>query len=173
MSPWGKAATRERTLSPDGMMATVDSAEPDPTQVLLRRGVQWGLDRLIVAAAAVPVLVLTEFAAFRALLAGWPSVVIYVPATLFLLVMIVGNWVIDVWLPHRGNGATPAMRWLGLRIVTERGGTPPLRAYTIRWLLSVVDGVLFGLVGAVTIAAGRRHQRVGDLVARTLVVRVR
>ena len=63
------------------------------------------------------------------------------------------------------------MRWLGLRITTLRGGEPSLRAYLVRWLLMAVDGLLLGLVGAVLIAVTPRNQRLGDMVAGTVVVR--
>jgi uncharacterized RDD family membrane protein YckC len=35
-----------------------------------------------------------------------------------------------------------------------------------------VDGLLLGLVAVVSIAMTRRRQRVGDVIARTVVVRV-
>jgi uncharacterized RDD family membrane protein YckC len=98
-------------------------------------------------------------------------VMAYSVAGLVLALLIVGNWFMEVWVPHRWLGGTPGMRWLGLRVVTEHGETPALRAYTIRWLMMIVDGYLFGLVGALAIAFSPRHQRFGDMVARTLVVR--
>jgi uncharacterized RDD family membrane protein YckC len=69
------------------------------------------------------------------------------------------------------SGRTPGMRLTGLRIVTTAGGRPRFTAYVVRWLLMVADGALFGLVGLVVIAATRRKQRIGDIVAGTLVVR--
>ncbi|MFJ8958468.1 hypothetical protein ACIRG5_03710 [Lentzea sp. NPDC102401] len=41
----------------------------------------------------------------------------------------------------------------------------------MRWLLMAVDGLLMGLVGAVLIAVTPRNQRLGDIVAGTMVVR--
>jgi uncharacterized RDD family membrane protein YckC len=69
------------------------------------------------------------------------------------------------------NGRTPGMRLTGLRIVTTAGTPPRFRAYVFRWLLMAADGALFGLVGLVVIAATPRRQRLGDLVAGTLVIR--
>jgi uncharacterized RDD family membrane protein YckC len=63
------------------------------------------------------------------------------------------------------------MRLLDLRIVTTAGAEPQPAAYVWRWLLNVVDGALFGLVGVLLIIVTPRHQRLGDLVAGTLVVR--
>lgn len=143
----------------------------DPTGVVLRRYAQFIVDRLLVTVPAMVLLLFCLHFAVREHRAGGPSVLLYLTLAPFLLVLVAGNWFTEVWLPHRWLGGTPAMRWFGLRIVTERGEAPTLRAYTIRWLLAVVDGYFFGLVGALTIALSRRHQRVGDMAARTLVVR--
>jgi uncharacterized RDD family membrane protein YckC len=140
----------------------------DPAGVILRRYVQFALDRLLATLPAVVVLVLglrwtgsMPRDDVRAVSAG----------AAFILILLAGNWFVEVWVPHRWLGGTPGMRCLGLRVVTERGETPGLRSYTIRWLMGVVDGYLFGLVGALAIAFSPRHQRFGDMVARTLVVR--
>jgi uncharacterized RDD family membrane protein YckC len=77
---------------------------------------------------------------------------------------------VHVLLPAR-NGRTPGMKLTGLRIVTTAGTAPRFRAYVFRWLLMVADGAVFGLVGLVVIAATPRRQRIGDIVAGTLVVR--
>ena len=124
------------------------------------------LDRLLVVLPALALLIGLIFAVSddRPL---W-----FLPPTAFLVVVLAGGLLVDVWVPNHTGGRTPAMRLLGLRIVTEWGGTPTLGAYTVRWLLQVVDGFAFGLAGLLVMLLSRRHQRTGDLVARTLVVRV-
>ena len=136
--------------------------------VILRRYVQFGVDRLIATVPALVVLVLGLHFALREPHAGGR---VEVTLALFILVLLAGNWFIEVWVPHRWLGGTPGMRCLGLRVVTEHGETPELRRYMIRWLMVVVDGYFFGLVGALAIAFSSRNQRFGDMVARTLVVR--
>jgi uncharacterized RDD family membrane protein YckC len=148
-----------------------DVAVASPTQVVGRRCAQFAVDRLLVLVPAMIVLIGGFFAVLHAVRAGGPLSLAYLPPGAFLLITAGGTWLTDVWLPHRSHGASPGMRWLGLRVVTEQGTEPALRDYTVRWLLYVVDGVLFGLVALIVILASRRHQRVGDLVARTLVVR--
>ncbi|GAA3432874.1 RDD family protein [Kutzneria kofuensis] len=138
----------------------------DQTRVVPRRCVQWLLDRLLVSVPAFALLVVLVITLW-----GHRSL-LFLPPTAFIVGLLVGNLLIDVWVPHRTGGRTPAMRWLGLRIVTEWGGTPTLGSYALRWLLQVVDGFAFGLAGLLVMILSPRHQRVGDLVARTLVVRV-
>jgi uncharacterized RDD family membrane protein YckC len=133
--------------------------------VVGRRCAQWLLDRLLVGVPAFVLLV-----GLVILLAGHRSLM-FLPPAVFLAGLLIGNLTIDVWVPHRTGGRTPAMRLLGLRIVTEWGGTPSLGAYALRYVLQTVDGFAFGLAGLLVMILSPRHQRVGDLVARTLVVR--
>jgi uncharacterized RDD family membrane protein YckC len=135
------------------------------TEVVGRRFVQSVLDRLIVGVPAVVLLLVMMIAVIP-----HPSLWL-LPAPVFLAVLLLGTVATEVWLPHRNGGRTPGMRLLGLRIVTEWGGTPTLGAYALRLLLLVVDNFAFGLVGLVIMLVSPRHQRLGDIVARTLVIR--
>ena len=139
--------------------------------VILRRYAQVAIDRLLLVVALLVLLLLSLIVVARIPRGTDRTVMAYVVGGLVLALLIGGNWLMEVWVPHRWLGGTPGMRWLGLRVVTEHGETPGLRAYTIRWLMMIVDGYLFGLVGALAIAFSPRHQRFGDMVARTLVVR--
>jgi uncharacterized RDD family membrane protein YckC len=90
-----------------------------------------------------------------------------------MLASVVLAWWYWSWLAHRHDGRTPAMRWLGLRTVRLDGGPASLPALTLRWLFLLVDGMLFGLVGGLAILLTDRGQRLGDVVAGTVVVRDR
>jgi uncharacterized RDD family membrane protein YckC len=143
----------------------------DPAGVILRRYAQFLVDRLLVAVPTFIVLLTGLLCVLRMHRGDGRTVLVYVMAGLFVLALVGGNWFIEVWVPHRWLGSTPGMRWLGLRVVTEHGEPPALRSYMIRWLMMVVDGYFFGLVGALAIAFTPRHQRFGDMVARTVVIR--
>ncbi len=173
-------ADQRRRLSPaldgltdrlPGKMSCVSVDADLVTKVVVRRLVQFTIDRLLLIVCGLVLLAVSLVLAVLALKAGWPRFVIYVPFVLFILLTLGGGLWIDVWLPYRNGGATPAMRWLGLRIVTLSGEPPRLRDYLVRYALLVVDGLLLGIVGAVLIARTEHHQRFGDIVARTLVVR--
>ncbi|MCX2951702.1 RDD family protein [Lentzea sp. NEAU-D7] len=140
--------------------------------IVLRRYWQHLTELALLVVAAVLSLVLGVLLSLPLLKLGMtPEVFKVLPFATVAVVSFLGVLWIEVWYPHRHGGSTPAMRWLGLRITTLRGGEPSLRAYLVRWLLMVVDGLLLGLVGAVLIAVTPRNQRLGDMVAGTVVVR--
>jgi uncharacterized RDD family membrane protein YckC len=72
------------------------------------------------------------------------------------------------------NGQTLGKRALGIRVVDDDGTTPArTRQIVVRTLLRVLDGLFFYAVAlAVVLATGQRRQRIGDLTAGTVVVRV-
>ncbi|HEV2769066.1 MAG TPA: RDD family protein [Solirubrobacteraceae bacterium] len=71
------------------------------------------------------------------------------------------------------RGQTPGKQLAGVRVVGLDGGPAGPGAIAIRTLLRIVDSLpvlyLLGLV--VVFATGQRRQRIGDLAARTRVVR--
>lgn len=70
------------------------------------------------------------------------------------------------------HGQTLGKRIMKLRVVMKDGSTPSLGAYLLRWLLFLVDGPLLGFIGVLIIIVTRHHQRIGDLAAGTLVIRL-
>ena len=72
------------------------------------------------------------------------------------------------------RGRTPGKALLGLRVVTVEGGPIRFRHAAIRAILGAFDKYLgSGLVGVVAVLLTRRNQRMGDLVAGTIVLRER
>ncbi len=64
-----------------------------------------------------------------------------------------------------------ASAWLGLSVTDSEGCAPSPAAVVIRNLLLLVDLLpAMGLVGLVVSSLDRRHRRIGDLVAGTMVV---
>lgn len=72
------------------------------------------------------------------------------------------------------SGQTPGKRLLGLRVTSLSGGPVGLKGALIRNLLRVVDAQPGGffLVGAAMVVAMPQRQRLGDLAAKSAVVRV-
>lgn len=105
---------------------------------------------------------------------GWvvPQTILWAPLITFFVVALAVDLLVHVWVPLRRGGVTPGMLVVGLRITSMRGSEPGVRDYLVRWFLLTVDGLLLGLVAAVSIMVTPRRQRVGDVLARTVVVRV-
>ena len=101
-------------------------------------------------------------------LGGGRDVAIAVFAVTFFSVF----WGYDVAFEVLASGRTPGKRWNGLRVV-QRGGQPiGLLASAIRNVLRLVDWLpSFYLVGIVSILVTGANQRLGDLVAGTVVIR--
>ncbi|WP_158264215.1 RDD family protein [Amycolatopsis sp. CA-126428] len=138
--------------------------------VVGRRLVQFLLDELLVFG---PMLLLAIAVAWLFRPHG-PGLLTFLEVVLYTMLALdlVGLWFVTAWWPYRHGGQTPAMRWLRLRIVTLEGTHPSLGAFFVRQLLMVVDGFAWGLAGIVVMLVTRRRQRFGDVVARTVVVRV-
>lgn len=68
------------------------------------------------------------------------------------------------------KGVTPGKALLGLRTVNEQGEAPGVGKGIIRALFLIVDLMFCFLIGLVTAIATKKHQRVGDMVAKTFVV---
>jgi uncharacterized RDD family membrane protein YckC len=84
-------------------------------------------------------------------------------------------WVI---FTHAQNGQTLGMKLLGLRVISMGGGPANMAQLTIRWVCLILDAIPYtwpftGLLGFIVILCSRDRQRIGDHLARTLVVATR
>lgn len=85
-------------------------------------------------------------------------------------------YVIGVFWVWQGlTGLTPGKAIFGLRTVDEQGEAPGIGRAFLRWLLWIVDAFpwccVVPLVGGITMLASTGHRRVGDMAAKTYVVR--
>src|SRR5439155_5033349 len=122
------------------------------------------LDGLVRAGLVVAVAILTAITGPTSgvLTAVWAL-------TLFLVL-----FVYDVFFEVVAGGRTPGKRWSGLRVVTLSGGAITVGASVVRNLLRIIDEIPgIYLVGIVLVFLTKRNQRLGDIVAGTLVVRDR
>ena len=70
------------------------------------------------------------------------------------------------------RGQTLGKMVVGIKVVSEATGAPPaLPAATVRTALRLVDGLASYLVAFITVLATAKRQRLGDLIAHTVVVR--
>ena len=94
-------------------------------------------------------------------------------AAVLILAQFAVLWGYYVLFEGLMDGQTPGKRIHRLRVVREGGFSVGFGTSAVRNLVRIVDmqPVLFYLVGLASIFATRRGQRVGDIVAGTLVVR--
>jgi len=68
------------------------------------------------------------------------------------------------------GGRTPGKRMIGLRILTLEGVIPGVGALLIRNVFRLIDSMpVFYMVGLLFVIFGRRHSRIGDLAAGTVL----
>jgi uncharacterized RDD family membrane protein YckC len=88
----------------------------------------------------------------------------------FILFFLI-HWLYPVFCEVLGGGRTLGKHWMGLRVLMTDGRPVGWGPSLIRNLLRVVDGLPGAYtVGLVSVLATRDFQRLGDLVAGTLVV---
>ena len=91
----------------------------------------------------------------------------------YLLVFLV-IWGYPVGMETLWRGRTPGKAALGLRVVTDQGAPVRFRHAAIRASMGLVDfGVTLGAGAVLSALLSARNQRLGDLVAGTIVLRER
>jgi uncharacterized RDD family membrane protein YckC len=87
------------------------------------------------------------------------------------LSVFMAGWGWDVAWELLGGGRTPGKRLAGIRVVRDDGGPPGFAESLVRNVLRAVELPLLYAPAILAVALGPRRQRLGDLVAGTLVVR--
>lgn len=76
-----------------------------------------------------------------------------------------------VSIPYAYGGQTFGMKLFRLRVISKDGGRASMMQLFIRGILLIIDTLIFGLVGLITIVCSKYRQRIGDHAASTVVVR--
>lgn len=92
-------------------------------------------------------------------LTGGPALVLFALAFAYYIV------------PEGLRGQTPGKMLVGIKVLAADGSPAGWGAVVVRNLLRIVDGIFFYLVGLIVMLSTQRKQRVGDLAAKTIVVR--
>lgn len=73
-----------------------------------------------------------------------------------------------------GNrGATPGKMLCGLKVIKSDGSPCDISAAAMRTACRIIDGLFVYLVAAIFVWSTELHQRLGDKLAETLVVKVK
>ena len=165
----------------------------DPTAVMVRRIVAFGIDVVlttaVVAIAFVSLARSTEVPSYLhnacdiARIGSSVSNCVQIGNTIYTLegsdvVTVAGSPAsrsasLNLVLLQGATGGTVGKHALALRVVDANGQPCGFGRAVVRWLLLVVDAFFCFLVGLITALSTTGHQRVGDLVAKTYVVSAR
>jgi uncharacterized RDD family membrane protein YckC len=120
---------------------------------------------------AVAALVLASFSIIEETVSSAPKWV-YAVMIILLYLVFSGYFAFFEWL---WSGQTPGKRWLKLRVIREDGRPITFWEASVRNLLRAMDmqPTPFYSIGLISVFATRRDQRIGDMVAGTVVVRER
>ena len=119
----------------------------------------------------IGLIFIANFGNFSAKIFDAPKWVIAV-LLIFIFLIMSGYFVFFEWL---WNGQTPGKRWLKLRVIREDGRPITFFESAVRNLLRTFDMMLapFYSIGLISVFITDKDQRVGDLIAGTVVVRER
>lgn len=69
-------------------------------------------------------------------------------------------------------GATLGKKAMGLKVVKQSGEPIDWQASIVRNVMRIIDGFFFYLVAAIAVWISKSRQRLGDMAAHTIVVKV-
>ena len=131
------------------------------------RAAALAIDFVVIAATLLVLGMVTRYANILGDLVESASLTVIIFAVFF------AQWGYFLLFEGLWGGRTPGKRAVGLRVIHAGGEPLSFQGSVLRNLIRVVDlqPAPSGLAGAVCILVNRRAQRLGDLVAGTIVVR--
>jgi uncharacterized RDD family membrane protein YckC len=129
------------------------------------------LQASILIVIAIASLVVADYSGIENMLSSAPKWVLALSIVIGFLILS-GYFAFFEWL---WNGQTPGKRWLKLRVIREDGRPVTFWEAAVRNLLRSFDIMPwpFYSIGLISVFISSRDQRVGDMVAGTVVVRER
>lgn len=129
------------------------------------------IQALTLGLIALTAAVIASFSFVQQALSSAPKWV-YAVMILLLFLIFAGYFAFFEWI---WNGQTPGKRWLKLRVIREDGRPITFWEAAVRNLLRSFDmmPIPFYSIGLISVFSTNRDQRVGDMVAGTVVVRER
>lgn len=144
--------TYREVVTPEGVALHLPAAGPVP------RALAWGID------LAIRLGILLLISMVLRLMGA-------VGQGLYLVAFFLVLWAYPIVLEAMWNGQTPGKKALSLRVVSADGAPLGWLAAITRNLLRSVDMLPFGYAAGLTASLADPHgRRLGDMVARTLVV---
>ena len=89
---------------------------------------------------------------------------------IFLPVLFFYNLIFEIFV----GGASPGKLILGIKVVNLHGQNPTINECFLRWTFRPLELLLtLGGLAAIFVSSSEKAQRVGDMVARTVVIKLR
>lgn len=86
----------------------------------------------------------------------------------FFLLYVFYDLICEIFM----NGQSVGKRVMKIKVISLDGGRPRVGQYTLRWLFRIVDFTFTsGLCALISAAVSEKSQRVGDMVAGTVLIR--
>jgi len=154
-------------MSTLGITATITQCLPGNVHVTGRRIVAAFVDGVVVG-----ILYVALAAGFGTITSGDDPLeyraALPLAANIAYGVLVVGYFIVL----EAYKGQTVGKMLVGIQVVAEGSGRPPgLGRATVRTALRLVDGLFSYLVAFVVVLSTQKRQRLGDLLAHTVVVR--
>jgi uncharacterized RDD family membrane protein YckC len=127
---------------------------------ILARLIDWGV--FIVILIAIISLKLTNAAGSKFLTTGIPIVMV-----IFAIFFVLYDLICEAFF----NGQSVGKRIMKIRVISLDGAQPSLGQYLMRWIFRIVDfGITFQVGGLIAAVLTEKNQRIGDMVAGTVLV---
>ena len=149
-SPYDQPSYRQQAIVPEA-----------ETKVTGRRVVQYIVDYIL--AGIIPALAFWLFDRSTGSTHGWGWAV----ATVIALAAYFAYWVL---IPYGHRGQTFGMQLMRIHVISKNGEKASMLQLFVRGVLLIIDTLIWGLVGFITILCSKHRQRIGDHAARTVVV---
>lgn len=95
-----------------------------------------------------------------------------IDTTIFFIIGMLVLFFYDLVCEAAFNGQSIGKRVMKIKVISLDGGQPTLSQYLMRWIFRIVDFSLSMQLGAlIAVSVTEKHQRIGDLVAGTTLVR--
>lgn len=143
---------------------------------LYSRFLAWLFDRLLILVAAFAVGIMIQFfGAAAGVVTGLGDAAGGFSAALYAVLYFLADWGYSITLETVWSGQTVGKRIMGLRVIQESGVRIGFYQSVLRNLARAFDGfpAFLYLVGGTVALFSNKHQRLGDMLAGTVVIRDR
>ncbi|MCZ4223802.1 RDD family protein [Pedobacter rhodius] len=89
---------------------------------------------------------------------------------IFLVIFMFYDLACEIFM----DGQTFGKKIMKIKVISLDGGQPTFGQYLMRWIFRIIDFGFFlgwGVVALICVAVSKNHQRVGDMLAKTILIK--